>query len=96
MTPCLPVSLFNSKIFKTIPNYKILIRRDLMFRYRHTVLYTENTLPYFIYLVYLCTQYAFRFVLFFCFFFVSYSIFFLFFRLPPPRLDFSICGGTFS
>ena len=85
MTPCLPVSLFNSKIFKTIPNYKILIRRDLMFRYRHTVLYTENTLPYFIYLIYLCTQCAFRFVLFFVSF--LFLIAFSFSSFAFPRLD---------
>ena len=65
-----------------------------MFRHRHTVLYTVNTLFYFIYLY---TQYAFCFVFFFHSFLfpISYSIFFLLFRLPPPRLDCSICGGTF-
>ena len=87
------------------------------------MLYTVNTLFYFIYLIYLHTQCAFCFVLFFLsfLFLIAFSFSFSAFPslrvdeiklwltpsnqslvivcpqaiLPPPRLDFSICRGTF-
>ena len=80
------MSLFNSKILKTIPDYKILIRRDLMFRHRHTVLYTVSTLFYFILFIYILNMLFVLFCFFFLFCFLLVIAFsFSFFAFP--RLD---------